>query len=277
MLQQVTPKLVAIKSCSETNSTESITNRFQLDEQGCHRPRRSARQEQTYKFAALASYPHQSNCTLQSDRSPESKPCLTCDGRTKGHQPKSVASLNNKEKHGQPHGSGFALNRGQAPPSSWQAVTTAFKGSSFPVRSKACASKSSAAQRTILAPFQVHALQSLSIPKTTYRFTETRNRAISRQSILVVSQMISDHHLKHNCTTNGPCRQAQHGSHKRLMQRNQWNTGPSLCSRSNKIQQIVIHSFALFCSFVLLKEGALLYPFKIESSFKGSGAFEKLQ
>lgn len=85
------------------------------------------------------------------------------------------------------------------------------------------------------------AFQSLSIPKPPYGFTETRNRTISSSGSRVVTRVVPNNHLKHNCTTDRPSGQTKHRSHNRLMLRNQWNTGPGLSGRSKQIHKIEFH------------------------------------
>lgn len=90
------------------------------------------------------------------------------------------------------------------------------------------------------------AFQSLSIPKPPYGFTETRNRTISSSGSRVVTRVVPNNHLKHNCTTDRPSGQTKHRSHNRLMLRNQWNTGPGLSRRSKQIHKIEFHCDSRF-------------------------------
>jgi len=229
-------KHVTVKSSSKTNSTESVTNGLQQNKERCHRPGRSARLEQTYKFISLAFYSKESNSTLQSNTHTESKPRLSCDSRAERYQPKGVTSLNNKEKDAKPSYCNFALIFRKNPPSRWQTVglTTIYRTG------------------TLLTPLQMYTFQSLSVPKTTHRFAKTRECTISCLCFRMVIRMITNQYLQYNSTTNSPNINTKHRSHKRLMQGYQWNTSPSLSSRCKKDRKIDIHNCIFYLNVLTL-------------------------
>lgn len=230
MQKQVTREHVTVKSGTQTNSTESVTNGFQQNEEGCHRPRGPTRLEQTHKFHSLAFYTNESNRTLQSNTHPQSKPCLSSNSRTKGHQSKRVASQNNKEEHGEPYYSRFALVFRKTPPSSRQTISLRTLIS----RSRTC---------TQLTPLQMHTFQSLSIPKTAHRLTKTRKSTVSSLCSEMVIRMISDQYLLYNSTTNCPNVNTQHRSHKRLMEGYEGHRRPCLSCRCENKRKKDIHYY----------------------------------
>jgi len=193
MQQQVPCKLVTIKSSSKTNCTESVTNRFQQNEKRSHRPTRSTRLELTYKAHTLTFYSQKSNCTLQSNTHPLGKSSLSCNSRTKRYQPKRVTYLQKEEKYTKPNYSCFPLNIRESTPSSRltvrvnrNIVTRYLVRIYFPFGERSRTS-------TLLTPFQMNTFQSLSVPKTTHRFTKTRQSTISSLCPRMVQRMINYH------------------------------------------------------------------------------------
>lgn len=227
-------KHVTIKSCTKANCAESVTNRFLQNKKRCHRPRRSTRQKQTYKFISLTFYPNKSNSTLQSNTHSEGKSSLSGNCRAERYLPERVTSLNNKEQNGEPSNCNFALVFRKNPPSRRQTIclTAIYRTG------------------TQLAPFQMYTFQSLSVPKTTHRFAKTRKSTISSLCSRMVIRMISNQYLQYNSTTNSPNIDAKHRSHKRLMQRYQWNTSPSFSSRCKKDRKIDIHNYIFYLTLL---------------------------
>lgn len=194
----VTCKHVTIKSSSETNSTEAITNRFQLDKERSHGPTRSTRLKLSYKSHSLTFHSQISHCTLESNTHPQCKACLSCNSRTERHQPKRVADLQKEEEYTQPNHSGFSLNIGKRTPSSRQAVCVDGQ-----MMSSFCLRKSSRSASQ-LTPFQMNTLQSLSVPKTTDRFTKTGQCTVSSLCPRMVQRVIHSQDQDGKCCGHRP-------------------------------------------------------------------------
>lgn len=186
MQKLMTPKHVAIQSSTQTDCAESVTNRFQLDEQGRHWPARTTRLKQSHKTHSLGLYTQVSNCAQLSNTHSQSESCLSCNSGTKRHQSKRVAHQLKEKEDTQPNNCGFSLYIRQRTPCSGQAVSLKrnFKKTSFFVFRK------SSRTSPQLAPFQMHTFQSLSVPKPTHGFTKTRLSTVPCNSPGMVQRVI---------------------------------------------------------------------------------------
>lgn len=240
--QLVTSKHVTIKSSPQTNCTETITNRFLLDKKRSHRPTRSTRQKQTYKTHSLTFYSQKCNCRLQSNTHSQSKTCLSCNCRTKRHLSKRVTYLQKEKKYTQPYNCCFSLNIRKRSPRRRQTVSR--KSNTF-----MCRFYKRGRTSTLLTPFQMNTFQSLSVPKTTDRFTKSRQSTISSLCPRVVQRMISNKNQNSKSCCYRPHIKTQYRSHKRLMQAHQRNPLPSFSCRSINNRKILIHKIFSFYKF----------------------------
>ena len=237
-MEQLVPcKLVTVKSCSKTNCTEPVTNGLKLNKERCHWPTWTTWQKLTHKTHSLTFYTQIGNTTQQPNTHPQSKSSLSCNCRTKRHQSKRVTSQQNEKKYTRPNNCCFSLNIGKCPPGRRQTICGK--------RNTIGLSRTS----TLLTPFQMNTFQSLSIPKTTYRFTKSRQCTISCLCTRMVQRMIYNQYQHCNCYCYSPNIKAKHSSHKRQVQTYQRYTLPCFCCRSNnprriiKLKVILNHSF----------------------------------
>lgn len=186
MKLQMTCELVTVKSSSLTNSTESITNRFKLNEERSHRPTRTTRQKETYKTYTLTLNSQISNSTKLCNTHSQSKSSSSSNCRKKGNQPKRVTYLLKKELGTQPNNSCFPSFFGKISPRSRQTICIhSIKRKIF--------FNIFRINRTILfsSPLQMNTFQCLSIPKSTNRFTQSRQCTISCLCMRMIHRMIS--------------------------------------------------------------------------------------
>jgi hypothetical protein len=237
MEQQVTCKHVTIKSSSETNRTESVTNRLKLDKKRSHRPTRSTRLEQAYKAHTLTFHSQIGDSGQQGDTHSQSESSLSSNSRTKRYLSKGVACLQKEKQNAKPNYCCFSLNIRKCCPSSRQSICIHTRSRScwifFHIRHRTC---------TQLTPFQMNAFQGLSVPESTYRFTESRQSTISSLCPRMIQRMIHSQHQHSNSYTKSPNIKAKHRSHERLVYTNQRNTLPCFCSRSVDNRKIQIHT-----------------------------------
>lgn len=237
MKQLVPREHVAVKSSSQTNGTEPVTNRLLQNKERCHRPTRSTRLKLTYKTHSLTFYSHIGNTTQQCNTHSKSKSSLSCNCRTKRNQSKRVPSQQKEKKHTLPNNSCFSLNIRKRPPCRRQTI---------------CRNRNTiilSRTRTLLTPFQMNTLQCLGIPKSTNRFTKSRQCAISSLCTRMVQRMIYNQHQHCNSYCYSPNVKTKHSSHKGQMQTYQRHTLPCFSCRSKNTirhirrEQILNHFF----------------------------------
>ncbi len=108
MKKLMSPKHVTIQSSSQTNCTKSITDRLQKNKQRSHRPPRSTRQKQTYKFFSLTNNSEVSNCTQQPNTETQCKSGLSGNSCKQRNQAKRIAENLQKKQNPKPNSSSFS-------------------------------------------------------------------------------------------------------------------------------------------------------------------------
>lgn len=234
MKQLMSSKQVTIKSCPQTNSTKSVTNRFKQNKKRCHWPTRTAGLKKANKTNTLTTNPQISNCTKLCNTQPQCKSCSSSNSRKQRHLTKRVTYQQKKKQCTQPNNCCFSSFFRKKCPSSWQAICQYFDIFFFIVQGN----------RTILfsSPLQMNTLQCLSIPKTCHRFTKPRLCTIPRLCIRMICRMISSQNLNSNSNCKKPNIYIGNSSLKWLMKAHQRYTLPCLCCRSKDKTKIKIHS-----------------------------------
>lgn len=183
MEQQVTCEHITVKSSSQANSTESITNRLKLNKKRCHGPTGTTRLKKTYKTYPLSTNPLVCNRRKQSNTLSQCKSCSPCNSRQKRHLSKRVTNLQKKEQSRLPYHSCFSTRKRISSPCSRQTICCSTLQGKCKVSILLFAANPLSGdhnKRTIsgLTPLQMHTLLSLSIPKKANRFTKTRKSTV---------------------------------------------------------------------------------------------------
>lgn len=195
------PKHVTIETCSLTDCSKAIANRFKLNKQRCHRPARTTRLKKAYKTNSLASNSRISNSRKKCNALTQSKACSTCNCRKKWHQSKSVADCQEKKQNRQPYYCCFSTGKRISSPSRGQTISR--RKSNSPIIISLSIRKAIRTSHS-LAPFQMNAFQCLSVPKKTNRFTKTRKSTIERESSRMITRMISSQNQNSDCHSLKP-------------------------------------------------------------------------
>lgn len=236
MQKQMTPEHVTILTSSQTNSTETIANRFKQDEKRSHWPPRSTRQEQTHKFFSLTGNSQICNSSQQPQTQSQSKTGLPSDGSQQRKQSKRITNDQQKEQNPQPNRSCFSPSIRLSAPSPRQTIGF-FQNVTF------CAIFKNRKAMSLKTPFKMNTLQCLSIPKTTDSLLKTMQ---STGTYLRPPMMrrVQTHKNQSSCyNAERPLRKGSHTSHKRKVNAQKWNRLPCFCCRRKKQRRI--HHFLL--------------------------------